>query len=95
MTAKRKWFEPLKDKKGRKLRYRISCDGGPDYGYACDAAIDGIHSLAAARAKGWKVHAGNRVRTYRQSVTPSPPAASVFDWETHIGACPECAGDLP
>ena len=36
-----------------------------------------------------------RIQTYDEScadVDPDDPVASVLDWETHIGVCPECQG---
>lgn len=69
----------------RSGQYRIACS-------SCDDdSMDGVESLEVAIAAGWQVSEAGRVQTYEQSIQPSPPAASVLDWMTHYGQCPECA----
>jgi hypothetical protein len=60
--------------------------------------FDGItpEQLEEAIQTGWKDV--SRVQTYRESrrmydTDDTPPGCSVFDWETHLGWCPDCAAD--
>lgn len=67
--------------------YRLGCSAGCFRG-----DCDGVRAIP----KGWR-HVG-KVQSLRASLStygdegdpPTPRGYSVFDWETHMGVCPEC-----